>query len=185
MCCFSPVAAPVGFFRRLFARSGRVHVVDTKIFARMLDSSTQALVYAMELGAAGEPSPDRGATGSGRIIDWGFAVFRLKPGKKAHIHPMACRFRTRDASRLFFPTVHVHDGQVHASARFDHSLYDQGERSERDERSVLMAPQDAHAIVARGEPVFRRTLRGELPNRDTWIALSASTPNTPASTRAA
>ena len=54
MCCFSPVAAPVGFFARLFARTPKVHVADTNIFARMLDDSTQALVYSMDIAAAGE-----------------------------------------------------------------------------------------------------------------------------------
>ena len=38
-------------------------------------------------------------------------------------HPMAFEFPRRDPDTLFFPTVHVHDGRVHAEARFDHSLF--------------------------------------------------------------
>jgi len=68
--------------------------------------------------------------------DFGFAVFKLKvtgresesglfPEKPATktIHPMAFEFPRADPDRLFFPTVHVHDGQFHATAEFDHTLY--------------------------------------------------------------
>jgi hypothetical protein len=55
--------------------------------------------------------------------DFGFAVFKLRPGLK-HIHPMALEFPSRDPESLFFPTVHVHDGgTVPPSADFDHKLY--------------------------------------------------------------
>ncbi|MAB88916.1 MAG: hypothetical protein CMJ90_05605, partial [Planctomycetes bacterium] len=37
--------------------------------------------------------------------DWGFAVFKLKKGKKK-IHPMALEMPTRWPKKLFFPTVH-------------------------------------------------------------------------------
>ena len=52
--------------------------------------------------------------------DFGFAVFKLKPDKQ-DVHPMAFSFPRRDAS-LFYPTVHIHDGQVHARAKVDHVL---------------------------------------------------------------
>ena len=59
--------------------------------------------------------------------DWGFAVFQLAaPGGAAKIHPMAFEFVTRDPNRLFFPTLHVHDGALHDGAEFAHSLYTQG-----------------------------------------------------------
>ena len=44
--------------------------------------------------------------------DYGFAVFKLKSGAQ-RIHPMAFSFLNRDNARLFFPTVHIHDGKVH------------------------------------------------------------------------
>lgn len=112
----------------------------------------------------------------------GFAVFRLTPGRRQQIHPMAFRFTPRDPSRLFFPTVHVHDGRVHETARFDHELYFQRpaaldpDPAPRDlvldglhERSVLVPTADHHGLVEPGVPVWRRALRGRLPNRDTWI----------------
>jgi len=56
-----------------------------------------------------------------QVADYGFAVFKLAAG--AHtIHPMAMKFPTKDPA-LYFPTVHVHDGEVHRHAQFDHELY--------------------------------------------------------------
>jgi hypothetical protein len=54
--------------------------------------------------------------------DYGFAVFQLK-ALKAKAHPMAFEFATRWPNRLFFPTVHIHDGEVHELEEFDHTLY--------------------------------------------------------------
>src|SRR5258708_7228093 len=53
---------------------------------------------------------------------YGFAVFKLKPGTQT-IHPMAFSFRRSNPHKLFFPTVHIHDGKVHAKAHFDHAIY--------------------------------------------------------------
>ena len=50
----------------------------------------------------------RGAPDS---LDYGFAVFQLSAGR-GRIHPMALRFTTRDPETLFFPTLHIHDGNV-------------------------------------------------------------------------
>ena len=57
----------------------------------------------------------------------GFVVFQLRgtAGQPVSAHPMAIRFPRRDPATLFFPTVHVHDGQVRDRARFDHALYTQ------------------------------------------------------------
>lgn len=107
----------------------------------------------------------------GGYDDFGFAVFRLAPGKKANVHPMALRFQTRDRTNLFFPTVHVHDGTVHPSARFDHYLYYQSNAPQSDERAPLALPATAHPLLQRDLPVYRRRLHGKLPNRDTRIAL--------------
>ena len=54
--------------------------------------------------------------------DYGFAVFQLKnlSGKP---HPIAFEFRTRLKDEIFFPTVHIHDGEVHRREKFDHTLY--------------------------------------------------------------
>jgi hypothetical protein len=53
---------------------------------------------------------------------FGFVVFKLQPGKRVSVHPMAFSFRTRDPGTLFFPTLHVHDTTVHEAAAFDHIL---------------------------------------------------------------
>lgn len=63
-----------------------------------------------------------------RYANFGFAVFRLHPAKKRErIHPMAFSFPRRDPNALFFPTVHVHDGQVAAEAAYDHMLFCQAD----------------------------------------------------------
>ncbi len=128
--------------------------------------------------------PDAVWDGLGRYDDFGFAVFRLAPGKKKHIHPMAFRFRTRDPSQLFFPTVHVHDGKVHPTADFDHTLYYQdtgldptGPRRDDvagDPVSAMTAVKDFKGLVRAGEYVAKRTLHGDLPNVDTRVPLRAS-----------
>ncbi len=58
--------------------------------------------------------------------DWGFAVFKLKQIPSTHsttVHPMAFNFPLRDQRELFFPTIHIHDGQVHPVVSFDHELF--------------------------------------------------------------
>ena len=54
--------------------------------------------------------------------DFGFAVFKLKAGD-ARVHPMAFSFASAIPRMLFFPTLHIHDGELHEKADFDHSLY--------------------------------------------------------------
>lgn len=57
--------------------------------------------------------------------DYGFVVFRLKPSAKGKTkyHPMAYSYKPLNENRLFFPTVHVHDGEVPWSTKYDHKLY--------------------------------------------------------------
>lgn len=107
--------------------------------------------------------------------DYGFAVFRLRPGD-ARIQPMAFWFETRDPDRVFFPTVHVHDGKVRDVARFDHALYFQvggPQRGIHARAQGLYDPEGTRAIpeLVGPERIFRETRRGRLPNEDVWIAL--------------
>lgn len=109
--------------------------------------------------------------------DHGFAVFQLKPGDVT-VHPMAFTFPSRDPARLFFPTVHVHDGTLKPRARFDHALYWQGSPSGA-ERSAELAPgdevsfeppmSDEKGALALDRHVLRRRLTGDHPNADVWI----------------
>lgn len=126
--------------------------------------------------------------------DHGFAVFKLRrPGlfgwlrRLRTIHPMAMEFPRRDPRTLFFPTVHVHDGEVHAEAHFDHSLYCQPDPEIEAlldwERSDLpagrsMAADRTAGIVNGGAHAYRLLMHGTSPNQDILLdeaVLSAGT----------
>ena len=126
--------------------------------------------------------------------DWGFCVFKLKTrhrpsgflglfkGKAASetrtVHPMAFEFPRRDPSTLFFPTVHVHDGAVHPTAEFDHELYAQTDRAWEPlmdwqrSRAKCEALAGARAWTAPDQWLYKRSVKGEHPNRDTVLAES-------------
>ena len=79
--------------------------------------------------------------------DYDFAVFQLKltlsdegDEKTNNVHPMAFEFPTRDSEQLFYPTVHVHDGDYHEEAGFLHTFYCQREnaRTEFEYRRARM-----------------------------------------------
>lgn len=113
--------------------------------------------------------------------DFGFAVFKLKPGQ-ATIHPMAFSFPRRNVNSLFFPTVHIHDGEVHANAHFDHALYCQPHPDQHLELRNQWRESRGHArsfvpidktkgIVVADQHCYKRELRGNLPNKDTYVAI--------------
>jgi hypothetical protein len=122
----------------------------------------------------------------GEYEGWGFAVFQLKPrgsrggASTQTVHPMAFTFPTRKPRALYFPTLHVHDGDtVPARATYDHTLYLQSEdevltrtvawrRSARPLGKSVDAKR-ARGLVAPKSLAYRRTLWGEDPNEDTWI----------------
>ena len=113
--------------------------------------------------------------------NFGFAVFKLQPGKQT-VHPMAFEFPTAQA-KLFFPTVHIHDGMVHDRAKFDHVLYCQPSETARLklsdwEESEKLAGRfvdvkKSEGMVAPDEHCYKRELRGMLANKDTFVAISA------------
>jgi hypothetical protein len=113
--------------------------------------------------------------------DYGFAVFQLKPGTVT-VHPMGLVFPTRDRDRLFFPTVHLHDGRFHAKAKFDHALYYQLPRCTEVGKAIVMGPEEVGELVSWDKPhrsyadlvdttvpMLRKLVRGQHPNDDTWI----------------
>jgi hypothetical protein len=113
--------------------------------------------------------------------DYGFAVFQLAAGK-AEIHPMALAFASRDPSRLFFPTVHVHDRTVPRRAAFDHSLYAQAEgAAPRDWTTGSVLPENVMkldrlatplgSLIEPTAPVLRREIRETRTNEDIWLSL--------------
>lgn len=107
----------------------------------------------------------------------GFAIFQLKAGA-SKVHPMAFTFPSASPERLFFPTLHVHDGAVHPTARFDHTLYAQRPVGQGPAlKGWLETPQaagqfmdvaPAKGLLDAGLHVYKRTLVGTLPNQDTW-----------------
>lgn len=111
-----------------------------------------------------------------QYADWGFAVFKLRRDSTT-VHPMAFSFpNSMPKNGLFLPTVHIHDGEVHAEEEFDHSFYCQVPRGHRgppdwQESAKLpssLGPLDDAGLLDRHSHVHRREIAGLLPNRDTW-----------------
>jgi hypothetical protein len=109
---------------------------------------------------------------------FGFAVFKLKPGAQT-VHPMAFEFPASPGAQLFFPTVHVHDGKVHARAKFDHVLYCQPAGAMNLKLSTWAeSPKTAEhfvdvtksaGLVLAGEHCYKLEMHGLLPNKDTVL----------------
>ncbi|MFK7821310.1 MAG: hypothetical protein AB8G99_21525 [Planctomycetaceae bacterium] len=124
--------------------------------------------------------------------DYGFAVFQLK-SNKGKPHPMAFKFKSRLAQKnggsIFFPTVHIHDGEVHEREKFDHTLFLQAPEFDKvcgdyQQRAKLVADrktgyfrskwpaarfcnvEKSKGIVAPGSLVHRLEMRGKLKNTD-------------------
>lgn len=110
----------------------------------------------------------------------GFAVFKLKSGHQ-RVHPMALAFPRANRGALFFPTVHIHDGQVHPTARFDHALFCQrGTRAHHgdwpggDWRHSTAARDfvdvdKAGGLVDGARHVYRRRIQEQAPNHDIYL----------------
>jgi hypothetical protein len=116
---------------------------------------------------------------AGRYAKHGFAVFKLRKGN-SDVHPMAFDFPTALEGKLFFPTVHIHDGEVHPRAHFDHILYaqtslDRAPDAHVWQESEALAARDvsvtkAKGLVAGNAHVYKRTMIGTLRNADVIIA---------------
>lgn len=115
--------------------------------------------------------------------DHSFAVFKLRRTgglfgwlrRQRTIHPMAMEFPRRDPRSLFFPTVHVHDGEVHAEAQFDHSLYCQPDKElellldwerSREPLGRIMDVDRAAGTIDGAAYGYRQVMLGTAPNRD-------------------
>lgn len=126
--------------------------------------------------------------------DRGFAVFQLKPGKKS-VQPMAFTFPRLVRSRIFVPTLHIHDGTRPETAGWDHVLYlqcdgdrlpfrpmEQGDQLDRmlaDDwaesdlpAGTMVDPAKSRGLIDPQRHVYRRFLHGVLPNRDLMLAAS-------------
>jgi hypothetical protein len=113
--------------------------------------------------------------------DYGFAVFQLNmnKGEDMMIHPMALEFTTRLKNTLFFPTVHIHDGKIHSSEMFDHTLYLQTNhigklqypniKSSYQFASYFVKNPTVNDIIISNNFIHRLSLKEFLPNKDTLI----------------
>lgn len=115
-----------------------------------------------------------------QYANYGFAVFKLKAGNKS-LHPIALEFQTREPYRLFFPTVHVHDGSVEPEALFNHSLYCQSEYPGSSWRASTLAGEPLLAndfiniersmgLLLPDQVIFERPVVGSYPNEDFWVS---------------
>jgi hypothetical protein len=102
-----------------------------------------------------------------------FAVFKLMAGKQ-HVHPMCFTFPRAGTSRLSFPTLRIHDGQVHERESFDHEPYAQGNGEQTPDvlnweesrgGGQFMKTGRTAGILQNDGHVCRRQLPGELPNQ--------------------
>jgi hypothetical protein len=106
---------------------------------------------------------------------YGFAVFKLKKGAQ-EVHPMAFSFPRADVTRLFFPTVHIHDGKVHDMAEFDHALYCQSGASDlrgwtesTQPASFFLDKKKCGKLVSANDHVYQRIMRGKFKNTDLFV----------------
>jgi hypothetical protein len=108
---------------------------------------------------------------------FGFAVFKLKPGN-AQVHPMAFSFPTALAGTVFFPTMHIHDGNIHAKEIFDHTLYLQGSGLDVMGGGWNESPGLAvtkvkcgytHGMIRPEMHVYRSQIRGKSENGDVLV----------------
>ncbi len=114
--------------------------------------------------------------------DFGFAVFKLKPGK-AQVHPMAFSFPSALADTVYFPTLHIHDGEVHAKETFDHTLYLQSPASNLARGGWSESPGLAvtkvkcgltHGMIRPELHVYRQSMRGVFDNGDVVAKVRAA-----------
>ena len=135
--------------------------------------------------------------------DYGFAVFQLKEtsshgvsrlvrGSRAQklrhrrVHPVAFRFPCRTSDLLFLPTVHVHDGELHASAKFDHMLdcqpdpdmteYLEGWEKPSTPASEFIKVKRTQGMVDSSRHCWRCRLEGRLENKDTLVGKGGMIP---------
>jgi len=108
---------------------------------------------------------------SGRYDDFGFVIFQLGRGKKK-IHPMAFKFESV-IEDVFFPTVHIHDGEMHKFENFDHALYCQGGVGSNSKRVNDLKIGDFYDSVRlgilSGQNIVKEEIKGMHINKDTLI----------------
>lgn len=108
--------------------------------------------------------------------EFGFAVFKLKKGSQK-VHPMAFEFVRANPNRLFFPTVHIHDGTVQPRARFHHVLFCQGSGNEElvqwtesvQPAGMFVKADRSKGIIDPDAHVYRKVIVGIQQNKDILV----------------
>lgn len=113
--------------------------------------------------------------------DYGFVVFKLKPGE-SRVHPMAFWFSKINDNQLFFPTKHMHDGIVHSSDDFSHTLYGQCDAYSGVDSTLETINPENHldmlnsiarnslGLVSLGQMICKKTMYGKNDNKDVWLS---------------
>jgi hypothetical protein len=115
-----------------------------------------------------------------QYADYAFAVFKLSAGE-SEFHPMALKFPTKFRDQVYFPTVHVHHGQIEEVERYDHTLYCQGHGD--NFWTSGGAPEAGHkllklpaGIVLKGVIVKKLDVGGFRTNTDTYATKQGQKP---------
>ena len=113
-----------------------------------------------------------------RYRAYGFVVFKFKKGAQ-DVHPMAFQFPRAHPKRIFFPTVHIHDGTVEREADFDHVLFCQlpaddvlmlrGWRESYQPAGMFMNKKHMQGLIDPEAHCHRSQVSGNRANVDLWI----------------
>ncbi len=109
--------------------------------------------------------------------DYGFVVVQLARDA-TDIHPVAFSFPTRFDDALYFPTLHIHDNEVHRTEKFNHSLFAQFCLNDKPAFAALKSPQAVervmlgpvllsdHGFVKSHHDLYRQKIEGVRRNAD-------------------
>ncbi len=108
--------------------------------------------------------------------DHGFVVFKLEKGAQK-VHPMAFSFPRANPKQLFFPTVHIHDGKVHETAKFDHALFCQSsgenlmawEESKQPAEMFMKNVSKSQGLIDPKAHCYRKLIVGRRKNADILV----------------
>lgn len=187
----------------LFDDLDKPFVMQARSMSRMLGSKSEGVLKVHEVGdfvASFTPAKKDFARLSKRFqlpenvwkklpqyADFGYVVFQLAEKKLSlsgsgqflnniskHYHPMGFSFPTRYPKMLFFPTVHVHDGNVPNEEHFDHSLYFQGDFPNFSMQKSLLPAKDyvKNTVVVDPEAlIHKHSIHGNMPNKDIYCTM--------------